>query len=94
GAGFYLRADLEGKDDYYVSDSHNVQAPSFNLLHMRLGYSTNSWSLSLWGRNLTDEDYFVKGFSFGNDPRKGYANESYFQYGEPRIVGVSASYTF
>ncbi|MEH6570831.1 MAG: TonB-dependent receptor, partial [Halioglobus sp.] len=39
GAGFYLRADLEGKDDYYVSDSHNVQAPSFNLLHMRLGYS-------------------------------------------------------
>jgi iron complex outermembrane receptor protein len=94
GAGFYLRADLEGKDNYYVSDSHNVEAPSFNLLHMRLGYTTNNWSLSLWGRNLTDEDYVVKGFSFGNDPRKGYANESYFQYGEPRIVGVSASYTF
>ena len=94
GAGFYLRADLEGKDDYYVSDSHNVKSPSFNLLHMRLGYATNNWSLSLWGRNLTDEDYFVKGFSFGNDPRKGYASESYFQYGEPRVVGVSASYTF
>ena len=37
-----------------------------------------------------DEDYFVRAFgSFGNDPRKFYATEPYFQFGEPRISGVT-----
>jgi outer membrane receptor protein involved in Fe transport len=94
GRGFYLRADLEGKDDFYFSDSHNVRSESFDLLHMRLGYTADSWSFALWGRNLTDEDYYVRGFSFGNDPRKEYAEQPYYQYGEPRVIGISASYNF
>ena len=85
----------QGKDNYYFSDRHETQASSYDLLHMRLGYSNDSWSLALWGRNLTDEDYTVRGFgSFGNDPRKEYAVEPYYQYSEPRLVGVSASYSF
>ncbi|QFU77237.1 hypothetical protein EY643_17105 [Halioglobus maricola] len=95
GSGFYGRLDVEGKDDFYFSDRHDVQAPSYELLHARLGWANDHWSLALWGRNLTDEDYYVRGFgSFGNDPRKEYVTEPYYQYGEPRMVGVSASYSF
>jgi outer membrane receptor protein involved in Fe transport len=95
GNGFYLRLDLEGKDDFYFSDRHDVVAPSSDLLQARLGYATERWSVALWGRNLTDEDYYVRGFgSFGNDPRKGYIVEPYYQYGEPRLIGLSASYSF
>jgi len=95
GKGFYLRVDLEGKDDFYFSDRHDVKAPSQDLLHARLGYDAERWSIALWGRNLTDEDYAVRGFgSFGNDPRKGYALEPYYQYGDPRQIGVSANYRF
>ena len=44
--------------------------------------------VTLWGRNLTDKDYYVRGFgSFGNDPRNFYVTEPYFQYGEPRVTG-------
>ena len=54
-----------------------------------------NWSAALWCRNLTDEDYYLRGFgSFGNDPRKGSVVEPYYQYGEPRLLGVSASYSF
>ena len=95
GRGFYLRMDVEGKDGFYFSDRHATRASSYDLLHMRLGYSNDHWSIALWGRNLTDEDYFVRGFGdFGNDPRKEYIVEPYYQYGEPRLVGVSASYRF
>lgn len=95
GAGFYLRMDFEGKDDFFFSDRHDVKSPSQDLLHMRLGYIADNWSLALWGRNLTDEDYYVRGFgSFGNDPRKEYIVEPYYQFGEPRLVGVSATYQF
>jgi outer membrane receptor protein involved in Fe transport len=95
GRGFYMRVDLEGKDEFYFSDRHDVKSPSMDLVHLRLGYTADNWSIALWGRNLTDEDYFPRGFgSFGNDPRKEYVVEPYYQYGEPRLVGVSASYTF
>jgi iron complex outermembrane recepter protein len=95
GDGFYLRADVEGKDDFYFSDRHEVKAPSQNLWHLRMGYEAQSWGVALWGRNLTDENYYTRGFgSFGNDPRKEYITEPYYQYGEPRMVGVTASYNF
>ncbi|MBA6412924.1 TonB-dependent receptor [Parahaliea sp. F7430] len=95
GAGFFARLDIEGKDKFYFSDRHELQAPSFNLVHMRLGYASEQWSLALWGRNLGDKKYAVRGFgSFGNDPRKEYIVEPYYQYGEPRQVGISADYHF
>ncbi len=94
-SGFYLRADLEGKDSYFFSDRHRVRSPSYDLLNLRLGYVHNNWSVALWGRNITDKDYYVRGFgTFGNDPRKEYAVEPYYQYGAPRVLGVSASYEF
>ncbi len=95
GNGFFARVDFEGKDSFYFSDRHDLQAPAADLLHARLGYTAERWSLALWARNLTDEDYFVRGFgTFGNDPRKGYAQEPYYQYGDPRQFGVSARYSF
>ena len=78
-----------------LSDRHDLKSPSYDLLNMRLGYAARQWSVALWARNLTDEDYYVRGFgTFGNDPRKEYAVEPYYQYGEPRVVGVSTRFSF
>ncbi len=91
----FLRVEVEGKDEFYFSDRHEAQADSYDLVNASLGLQREQWSLVLWGRNLTDEDYYVRGFgSFGNDPRKGYITEPYYQFGEPRMWGVTASYTF
>ncbi len=74
--GFYARIDLEGKDGFYFSDRHDVEAPAQDLVHIRIGYEADNWNLALWGRNIGDEDYYVRGFgSFGNDPRKEYITE-------------------
>lgn len=95
GKGFYGRLDLEGKDDYYLSDRHDIKAPSYELIHARVGYQAKNWSAALWVKNLSDEDVVVRGFgSFGNDPRKEYALEPYYQYGNPRVIGLSADYSF
>ena len=93
--GIFLRVELEGKDEFYFSDRHDEQSDSYDLVNASLGWEREQWRLVLWGRNLTDEDYYVRGFgSFGNDPRKGYVTEPYYQFGEPRMYGVTASYTF
>ena len=93
-----LRVELEGKDEFYFSNSHNEKSSSYELINARLTYYASNWDVSVWGRNLADEDYETRGFyfsnAFGNNPANGYAPEDYYQFGEPRIVGVSANYTF
>ncbi len=90
-----VNVDVEGKDEFYLSSSHSEQSESYELLNINLAYNTGSWALSLWGRNLTDEEVIVRGFGgFGNDPRKGWVAEPYYQYGAPRVIGFSGKYDF
>lgn len=92
--GWFFRLDAEGKDEFYFSDSHDVQSDDYVLLHASAGYETERWRVSIWSRNLTDEDVFTRGFFFGNDPREGYTAKGYTQLGEPRRYGASASLSF
>jgi iron complex outermembrane receptor protein len=92
-----LRMNLEftGMDSYYFSDRHDVRSPERHLVNGSLQWQRDGIIVKLWGRNLLDENYFVRGFgSFGNDPRKGYVTEPYRQFGEPRVVGITATYNF
>ncbi|MEE4639850.1 MAG: TonB-dependent receptor [Wenzhouxiangella sp.] len=92
---WYLRTEIEGKDAFFFSSRHEVRSDAYQLFHARLGYRTEQWDLALWARNIGDEDIKTRGFgSFGNDPRDGYIVEPYFQFGQPRVLGVSASYAF
>jgi outer membrane receptor protein involved in Fe transport len=92
--GLFLNVNLDGKDDYYFSAGHAEQSASYTLLNGALSYSTGGWDLSLWGRNLSDKDYFLRGFSFPNDPRDGYSSTRWTQLGAPRQFGVTAKASF
>ncbi len=86
---------FEGKDGFYFSDRHNAKADKCNLVNANIKYETDGYSVRLWGRNLTDEDYDVRGFgSFGNSPGNGYQTETYTQKGEPKVVGITLAYDY
>ncbi len=86
---------LEGKDEFYFSARHSVRSDSYTLVNARISYEHANWTLAFWGRNLSDEDVKVRAFgSFGNDPRKLYATEPYYQFGDARMAGLSGSYHF
>ena len=91
-ARWSARIELEGKDEFFFSDTHDVQSDSFELLNASIGYQAERWSARLWGRNLTDEDYQVRGFLFGNDPRDFYTERPFTQLGEPSRVGLSVTF--
>lgn len=93
-ARLFARVEIEGKDDYFLSDSHTERAPAYELLNLTLGYATERWQAKLWARNLTDGDVVTRGFFFGNDPRDGYDARGFNQLGEPRNYGLSLSMTF
>ncbi|OUS67880.1 TonB-dependent receptor [Pseudoalteromonas sp. A601] len=83
---------IEGKDDYYFSDSHNSQAPSVNLVNFTAGYESEQWSIRAWARNVFDEEVPTRGFEFGNDPTDGWQTHTYTQFGEPMVAGVTFIY--
>jgi len=90
----YVQLDIEAKDEFYFSSSHDAKSASYELLNAQIAYEMDAWSVALWGRNLTDEDVETRGFRFGNDPRDGYATQTYVQLGEPRSVGLTGRYNF
>lgn len=92
--GLVFTAESEAKDEYYFSDSHNLKSEEYVLWHARIAYEQENYSLAVYGRNLTDRDYEVRGFGFGNDPRDEYSSFGHVQYGEPRLVGIEARYSF
>ncbi len=100
GGEYYLTphwtfsANMEGKDDFYFSNSHNSKSGSYVIYNASLQYQKENWKVTLWGRNLFDKDYYTRGFFFGNDPRNGYANQTYKQFGDPRVVGLTLSYDY
>lgn len=90
----FLHVSIDGKDDYYFSDSHFSRADSSTLVNTKLAYQLADWELSVYVRNLFNKETQVRGFEFGNDPRDFYETHTYVQYGEPRVAGVSVNYQF
>lgn len=92
-----LAASLEatGRDAFFLSDRHEVKSPSARLINANIAWQRGAWAVTLWGRNLQDKTTVTRGFgTFGNDPRKDYALEPYYQFGEPRTVGATVRYQF
>ena len=89
-----FRVELEGQDNSRFGYYHTAGLDSYVLMNASLRYRLGAAELQIWGRNLTNKDYAIHGLYFGNDPRKGWTNESYYQYGEPRVFGIGVKYLF
>jgi len=90
-----FKANVEGKGSYYFSNRHDEKTDPYALLNSSLEYTNGSFSASVWVRNITDEEYYVRGFgSFGNNPSKFYETELYTQLGAPRTAGLTLTYDF
>ncbi|WP_368667965.1 TonB-dependent receptor [Methylophilus sp. 14] len=97
GSEFYantawtLRANVEGKDAFYFSDSHNAKSNGYALLNASADYRYDKhWIVRVWARNLLDKDYATRGFYFDN----GFGEQRYVQYGEPRVAGFTVTYDY
>jgi len=89
-----VNVSIDGKDEFYFSDSHDQQSESVALINASISYLNDNYQVKAWARNLTDEDYANRGFYFGNDPRDGYTAKQYTQLSEPLVFGITLDYQF
>lgn len=101
--GWVASANIEGKDAFYFSNSHDARSDAYQLINASLEYMTGDWTFTLWARNLTDTAYDVRGYHFGIDPSLeydssngdwGYDPATYTQKGEPRTVGLTVAWDY
>jgi len=92
-SGFFARLDLSAKDAFYFDVSHDQKSDAYSLANARLGYESDRWTVQIYGRNLFDTEYAVRGFYFGNEP-PDFPNTLYIRHGDPRQIGVTVDMRF
>ena len=87
--------DLLYTDDHFVDVTLNpdVQQDAYTKVNARLALETDSWTLSLMGKNLTDED--ISSFVTDTPLSATLGAPSYTGYMErTRTIAVQAQYRF
>ncbi|MFO0448618.1 MAG: TonB-dependent receptor, partial [Pseudomonadota bacterium] len=100
------------KDDYYIGASTVLpaaaQAPNlveaFGIVDASITYQAERWAVSLWGKNLTDEDYFLHVLDVGTNYRATSATNAtpvpipglwtFGTINPPRTYGVELRFNF
>jgi iron complex outermembrane recepter protein len=92
--GPYARLDVTGMGSFlYDLPPNNTRSNAYGLVNGKLGWDTPRWEAYLWGRNLLNKDYTVRGFFFGDEP-PNFPNKLYVQLGDPRNWGVHFTVRF
>jgi iron complex outermembrane receptor protein len=92
--GPYLRVDLTGMGSYYFDlPPNSISSSAYGLVNAKLGWETSRWEVDLWGRNLLDKNYPVRGFYFADEP-PNFPNKTYVQLGDPRTCGIHITLRF
>jgi len=86
--GPYARLDVTGMGAFYYDLPPNeTRSQAYGLVNGKLGWQSRRYEIYVWGRNLLNRDYTVRGFYFGDEP-PDFPNKLYTQLGEPRNWGV------
>jgi len=94
GWDFFIRPDYQIIGPTWFYPDNFTERDTVNLLNLRAGIETDSWSLVAWSRNLTDEDYNAE-WSPGPMffPSPGYTNNFVFK-AQPQVWGIDLTYRF
>ncbi len=94
-ASWFTRLDYSYTDERYAAEgavgTDEYRLPEYHLLNARIGFRTpeDDWGITLWVKNLTDEDKPLERRYSGNvNPRFGE------RIMDPRTYGASISYNF
>jgi iron complex outermembrane receptor protein len=86
--GPYVRLDVTGMGGFFYDlPPNDTRSSGYGLINGKVGWASERFEVYLWGRNLLDKNYTVRGFYFGDEP-PDFPYKLYVQLGEPRNGGV------
>jgi hypothetical protein len=92
-SGFWASTELNGRDHYFESNTHNQTRSAFTAVNASIGYRAETWRVTLWARNLLDEGYENRIFYFAN-AGPNWETTRYESPAAPRQIGASVRFDF
>ena len=83
GGNVVARVSAQYTGEYFYDDPNLIRQEAYTLIDANIAYTTPSgrWTATLWGKNLTDENYANWGSTLGG------LGENRFP-GNPRTFGI------
>ena len=91
--GWVARVDFNAVGSYYFDYSNDEKSGSYQTVNLKFGKQWSQWAVYGWVRNLFDEDFYTRGFSFGLAPPL-FERSRFTKLGDPRHYGVTLSYSY
>jgi outer membrane receptor protein involved in Fe transport len=92
-SGWTGRVDFNATGSFYFDYSHDEKSGDRRTVNLKFGREGQHWAVYGWVRNLFDEEYFTRGFSFGLEPPL-FERSRYTRLGDPRHYGVTVTYRY
>ena len=96
--GFFANLEVTGSDDFFESnnpDNRDLRIRSaFTVFNSAVGYRYENWTLTLWGRNILDEEYEKRVFVFANNAPSYDDTRRFEDPADPQQFGVTLNYSW
>ena len=84
--GLFVVADLLGTGEQYYDAANDLKSDGYETVNLRLGYQRDDMDISVWTKNLLDEEYEVKKVASGGS--------TLVEDGAPRTFGLTVNWRF
>lgn len=83
---------FNGMGEFFFDDQYDYKSKPRDLVDLSLTSENDNFSITLWSKNLTDEKYAVRGYTFALKPPE-YLVENFKSYGAPKTIGITIGYS-
>ena len=85
-SGIWFRADMLGMGTYYFDPKNESKTSGHKTVNLTVGYRGEAFAISLWGKNIFDEQYV--------NSKNYYIGGHIVQDAPPRSLGTTITYYF
>jgi iron complex outermembrane receptor protein len=92
--GLYIRGDYIYMDDHATNggNADGLEDKDFDdreLVNAKIGWRNDNWNISVWGKNLTDDEYAAQTVI-----TQGFSGQTSYFLAPPRTYGATLRYDF
>ena len=73
--------------EFYFDDQNDHKSKPYNIFNASIGYKKDNIEINLWGKNIFNTNYAIRGYTFALDPT--YEVRDWKSYGNKRTIGFS-----
>ena len=90
--GLSISFNTNYKSSFYFDDQNTHKSEPYAISNCSINYIYNHIEISIWGKNIFNKKYPIRGYTFALDPT--YEIRNWKSYGDLASIGITVQYNF